>query len=199
MFERFAEPSRRAVEIARQEARRLGHHWVGTEHLLLGIAVQDEVWAGVLARRGLTAPCIRSEIDRIIAHGAAAAPGVAPAIDADALATLGIDLEAVRRRVEASFGPGALERKPAGRRYEPEPAHLPFTPRAKKALELGLRECVTQQRDEITPRDLVIGVLGADGTAAQILHEHGVSVAVLPSHRRRPRRLFARRSDHLAG
>jgi ATP-dependent Clp protease ATP-binding subunit ClpA len=201
MFERFTEPSRRAVIIARQEACRLGHHWVGTEHLLLGVAVQDDQLAAlVLAQRGLTAPRIRSEIDRIIGNGPAETP-MAPGIDAGALATLGIDLDAVRRRVEATFGPGALERNPRGRRCEPEQRQLPFTPRAKKALELTLLESVAQRHGEITTPDLVIGLLGADGTAAQILHEHGVNAAALrtPNHTRRPRRLFNRRSDRLAG
>lgn len=200
MFERFAEPSRRAVETAQQEARRLGHHWVGTEHLLLGVARQDDQWAALmLSQRGLTPPSIRSEIDRII--GPSERPRVAPGIDARALATLGIDLDAVRGRVEAIFGPGALARKPGGRCGDDEPTPPPFTPRAKRALELGLRECVTQRHDEITPRDLVIGLLGADGTAAHILREHGVNAGTFrtPRHRRRPRRLFGRRSNHLAG
>lgn len=200
MFERFTEPSRRVVVIAQEEALRLGHHWVGTEHLLLGVAVQCDQWAAlVLTRRELTAPRIRSEIERIHGPRPAETPGVAPGIDAGALATLGIDLEAVRRRVEATFGPGALARKPEGRCGSHEPA-IPFTPCAKKALELGLRECVTQRHDEITPHDLVVGLLGADCTAAQILHEHGVTAEALraSSHGRRPRRLFQRRSDHLA-
>jgi ATP-dependent Clp protease ATP-binding subunit ClpA len=201
MFERFTEPSRRVVVMAQEEARRFGHHWVDTEHLLLGVALQDEQWAAlVLARRGLSAPRIRSEIERIHGAGPAECPAVAPGIDAGALATLGIDLDAVRRRVEATFGPGALARKPGGRCGDHEPA-LRFTPGAKRALELSLREALAQRHDEIPPHDIVLGLLGADGNAAQILHEHGVSGAALrmPRHTRGRRRLFRRRFDHLAG
>jgi ATP-dependent Clp protease ATP-binding subunit ClpA len=180
MFERFTASSRRVVIVAQEEARRLGHRAVGTEHLLLAVSLQDDQWAAlVLARRGLTASCVRSEIDRVIGRGTAERSAVAPGIDGAALATLGIDLDAVRRRVEATFGPGALARKPGGRRCEHEPAQLPFTPRAKKALMLGLRECVTQGRHEVTPHDIVIGLLGADDSAAHILHEYGVDRAVL--------------------
>jgi ATP-dependent Clp protease ATP-binding subunit ClpA len=206
MVERFTAPSRRVVVVAQDEARRFGHDRVGTEHLLLAVALQADQWAAlVLARRGLTAPRIGNEIDRIIGRGAAERPGVAPGIDGAALATLGIDLDAVRRRVEATFGPGALAGKPGGRRGQHEPAQLPFTPRAKKALAFALRESLNQRRHEVTPREIVIGLLGADGFAAHILREHGVDPAALrapsptasasPATRssRPPRRLFGRR------
>jgi len=122
---------------------------------------------------------------------------------------LGIDLDAVRDRVEATFGPGALGRKPGVRPCQHELA-LPFTPRAKQALALGLHESLDQRRHEVTPREIVIGLIGADGTAAQILREHGVDPAALraPSptasassatrSSRTLRRLFGRRSDHHA-
>jgi len=72
MFERFTEPSRRVVVVAQEEARRFGHGWVGTEHLLLAVALQPREWAAlVLARRGLTAQRIRSEM---IASSAVAPP-----------------------------------------------------------------------------------------------------------------------------
>jgi ATP-dependent Clp protease ATP-binding subunit ClpA len=211
MFERFTASSRQVVVVAQEEARRFGHDWVGTEHLLLAVALQPDEWAAlVLARRGLTAQRISSEIDRIIGRSAAGRPTVAPAIDGAALATLGIDLDAVRRHVEATFGPGALARKPGSRPFQHEPAALPFTPRAKQALALGVHESLDQRRHEVTPREIVIGLLGADGIAGQILREHGVDPAALrapsptasasPATRssRTPRRLFGRRSDHRA-
>lgn len=67
--------------------------------------------------------------------------------DAEALGSLGIDLDEVRERVEETFGPGALDRQVrhvhSRRRcgWTPEPyGHTPFTPKAKRVLELSLRE-----------------------------------------------------------
>jgi Clp amino terminal domain, pathogenicity island component len=72
MFERFSAPARRVLVIAQQEAHGFGHDFIGTEHLLLGVAVQEDQWGALmLARRGLTATRIRSEIERIIGR----APG----------------------------------------------------------------------------------------------------------------------------
>ena len=61
--------------------------------------------------------------------------------DPEALATIGIDLDEVRRRIEEAFGPGALDKRsedrsvgargPEGRRS----GHIPFSPRAKKVLD----------------------------------------------------------------
>ena len=137
MFERFTEPSRRVVVIAQEEARRFGHGWVGTEHMPVAVALQDDQWAAlVLARHGLTALRIRREIDRVVGGGGAEEPAIAPGIDATALATLGIDLDEVRRRMEAAFGPGALTRKPGSRGGEHQPA-IPFTPRPADQLSPG--------------------------------------------------------------
>ena len=66
-----------------------------------------------------------------------------PVGDAEALATLGIDLDEVRRQVEDAFGPGALERtRAASGRGAPFGGHIPFERAAKKALELALREAL---------------------------------------------------------
>ncbi|MBV9337629.1 MAG: hypothetical protein JO243_17225 [Solirubrobacterales bacterium] len=124
---------RRAVVIAQQEAHRLGHQSVGTEHLLLGVALQGEQCVALmLSQRGLTPRRIRSEIGRMIGRDFAERPGLAPGIDAGALATLGIDLDTVRERVEATFGPGALARKPGGRCDDHQPTPLPSPPAPRK-------------------------------------------------------------------
>ena len=73
-----------------------------------------------------------------------------PDLDADALATLGIDLDAVRERVERTFGAGALSRR-RGRRGVVPGGALPFTPRAKKVLELSLREAIAMGDDRSAP------------------------------------------------
>jgi ATP-dependent Clp protease ATP-binding subunit ClpA len=178
MFERFSTAGRRAVEIAHAEAHAFGHRAIGTEHLLLGVAAQDDQWAAqALVQRGLTAARVRSEIERIIGRGPAAP--FAPGLDAGALATVGIDLEQVRRRVEATFGPGALAPLPACRRGEMRPGELPFTRRAKKALELATREFRSHGCREIEPHHVALGVLRAGGNGAHILAEHGITAPLL--------------------
>jgi ATP-dependent Clp protease ATP-binding subunit ClpA len=174
MFERFSTAGRRVVEIAHAEAHALGHGAIGTEHLLLGVAAQEDQWAAQeLARRGLTAARLRSEIERTIGRGPA--ERLAPGLDAGALATLGIDLEQVRERVEASFGPGALAPKQACRQGEMRPGELPFTRRAKKALELSAKAFKTQGHREIEPEHIALGVSRAGGNGARMLAEHGIT------------------------
>jgi ATP-dependent Clp protease ATP-binding subunit ClpC len=53
MFERFTDRARRVVVLAQEEARMLHHHYVGTEHMLLGLVHEGEGVAGHLARPGL--------------------------------------------------------------------------------------------------------------------------------------------------
>jgi Clp amino terminal domain, pathogenicity island component len=80
----------------------------------------------------------------------------------------------VRERVEASFGPGALSRRRRCARGDSGSA-IPFTPRAKKALELALREALAAGHRHVGDEHIVLGLLHeGDGVAAQILAEHGV-------------------------
>ena len=168
MFERFTADARAAVAAAQDEAGALRHGWIGTEHLLLGVLVTEGDGARLLAGLGVTANAVRDDVVRIIGPGN-------EDIDAAALATLGIDLDAVRERVERAFGPGALSnRAPCGR--GPLGGHMPFTPRAKKTLELALREAVALGAHEIRGEHLVLGLLReGDGVAAQILRARGVA------------------------
>jgi ATP-dependent Clp protease ATP-binding subunit ClpA len=105
LFRRQPEPAptRRAEPFliaAASAARRLGYGYVGTEHLLLALAEDGS------ARVGLSAAQIEAEI--VAQVGRPEAPP--EALDAGALATLGIDLDQVRRRIDEAFGAGALER-----------------------------------------------------------------------------------------
>jgi ATP-dependent Clp protease ATP-binding subunit ClpA len=87
--------------------------------------------------------------------------------DAELLGTIGIDLDEVRRRAEDTFGPGALDRR--ARRWRPcDEGRIPFTPKAKKALELALREAEAMRDDSIDTEHLLLG-LSRDGVAAEIL------------------------------
>jgi ATP-dependent Clp protease ATP-binding subunit ClpC len=128
MFERFTDRARRVVVLAQEESRLLGHNYIGTEHLLLGLLAER---AGVAAR---------------------------------ALQSLDITLDAAREQVKEIIGPGAQE--PRG--------HIPFTPRAKKILELSLREALKLGSEVIGTEHLLLGLVdeGA-GVGAQILDRLG--------------------------
>jgi hypothetical protein len=105
VFERLDEHSRRAMDVAEREARALDHNYLGTEHLVLGLASEDEAVAALLVDRGCGADDIRREILTLIGRGHPAA-GRQDAL----LASLGIDLGEVRQRVEATFGHDATSR-----------------------------------------------------------------------------------------
>jgi ATP-dependent Clp protease ATP-binding subunit ClpA len=170
MFERFTKDAREAVALAQEEAVALRHGWIGTEHILLGVLGAEGDGARLLAGFGVEAAGVRDDVLRIVGRGE-------EDIDRDALATLGIDLEAVRERVERAFGPGALSRR--GRCRRGGIGHgVPFTPRAKKALELSAREAVGLAERDLRGEHLVLGLLReGDGVAARILTERGVTHA----------------------
>ena len=172
MFERFTEHGRSAVVAAQREAVGLDHGWIGTEHLLLGLLDDPDARAArVLEPWQVSAGWVRAEVERIIGRGE-------PDIDADALATLGIDLDAVRERVERTFGPGALSRRRCRRGRLG--ALTPFTPRAKKALELSLREALAMGDNFVGSEHILLGLLReGDGVAAGILGSRGVSRALV--------------------
>jgi ATP-dependent Clp protease ATP-binding subunit ClpC len=131
MFERFTDRARRVVVLAQDEARRLDHDYIGTEHILLGLVQEGE--------------------------------GVA----AQALEALGIGLAAVRHQVEEIVGRG--KDTPGG--------HIPFTPRAKKVLELSLREALLLGHDYIGTEHILLGLIReGEGVAAQVLAALGADL-----------------------
>jgi ATP-dependent Clp protease ATP-binding subunit ClpA len=170
MFERFAEEARGAVVEAAVEAERLHHGWIGTEHLLLGIFEAPRSRAArLLVARGVTVEWVREEVERIVGRGE-------PDLDAEALATLGIDLDAVRERVERTFGPGALAARPGRARRSCVGERRPFTPRAKKVLELSLREAVARGDRSIGTEHVLLGLVReGDGVAARVLAAKGIT------------------------
>ena len=118
MFERFTDTARHVVAWAQEDARRLGHGYIGCEHLLLAAAGADEPASTVLRDHGVTPGRIEAEILRIIGRGQTAGP--MGGLDREALASVGIDLDVVRARIEAAFGPDAMTRAvPARRRSRP--------------------------------------------------------------------------------
>jgi ATP-dependent Clp protease ATP-binding subunit ClpA len=159
MFNRFTHDARAVVERAQQEAAELGHDHIGTEHLLLGIAARG----GLPASLGLE-------------HGAlrAAVASFSQQLDADALAAIGIDLDAVRRAVERSFWPGALSGR--GRR----PGHARLCPKAKKVLELSLREALAAGDRHIGTDHILLGIAREpDSGAARALTACGTTLDAL--------------------
>lgn len=126
MFERFTREARATVTAAVEEAAAAGAPSVGCTHLVV---------AAARAVPGIDADALRRAAD-----------------GRDALATLGIDVDEVRRRAEEAFGPGALERGSARR-------HSPLGPSARKALELSLREAIRLHHRAIGPEHVVLGAL----------------------------------------
>jgi ATP-dependent Clp protease ATP-binding subunit ClpA len=181
VFERFTERARGAVVFAQEEARSLHHHHIDTEHLLLGL-LRDRTSVGyeALDRLGIRLDDVRSEVVRLGRQGS---PGTLGEEDAEALRVIGIDLDEVRRRIEATFGAGALEsissaRRRRGRRKAcgPSVGYIPFTPRAKKVLELALREAKALRHDYIGTEHILLGLVRErEGLAAGMLAERDVS------------------------
>jgi hypothetical protein len=109
MFERFTPDARAALVHAQHHARRLGHNFIGGEHILLSVVSADHPASAVLAAHGITPEYVEAKLRRI-GLGRGAGPGSGPlgSLDQEALASIGIDLEAVRARIEATFGPHAM-------------------------------------------------------------------------------------------
>jgi len=182
VFEHFTERARGAVVFAQEEALGLHHQHIGTEHLLLGL-LRDRTSVGhqALDRLGIHLDDVRSEVVRVGGQGSPVTLGEE---DAEALRVIGIDLNEVRRRIEATFGAGALESISSGRRRRrgrrkacgPSVGYIPFTPRAKKVLELALREAKALRHDYIGTEHILLGLVRErDGLAAGMLAERDVS------------------------
>ena len=171
-FERFTEKARTVVVLAQQEARERGDAAIDTGHLLRALfAVPDNLAVVVLEGFSVRGADVRADLDR----ERPAAPGATS--DTDALASLGIDLGEVRRRVEQAFGPGALDRarRPRARRWG---GHIPFARDSKKALELALREAVALGHGYIGTEHVLLGVLRGEGPARDVLVARGVRLDV---------------------
>jgi ATP-dependent Clp protease ATP-binding subunit ClpA len=126
MFERFSDNARAAVIHAEDHARGLGHRYIGCEHLLLAVASTGEPASAVLRERGVTPEAVTTEIVRFIGRGPTAE--LFNAADHNALAAIGIDLDAVRARIEEVFGPGAFTQAMPGACRSRQPAWRKSSP-----------------------------------------------------------------------
>ena len=125
MFERFTERARKVMSLARQEAQRLNHEYIGTEHILLGLVQEGS--------------------------------GVA----ANVLKNMDVELKKIRMEVEKMVKSGS---------NIVQMGQLPFTPRAKKVLELALEEANNLGHNYIGTEHLLLGLLREnESVAAQVL------------------------------
>ncbi|ROO90647.1 ClpA/ClpB-like protein [Actinocorallia herbida] len=152
MLERFTKEAREAVVRTQAEARELHHGEITTAHLLLGLFGPHSGSAGrALAAHGLSPDVLRPLVAR-----------QSGGLDPDALAAIGIDLDAVREATEATFGPGALDARPGGRRS----GHIRFSAEAKKVLELALRQAIRHKQRFICDGHILLGLLMLPGSPA---------------------------------
>tara|TARA_B100000780_G_scaffold216270_1_gene155634 strand:+ start:11272 stop:13758 length:2487 start_codon:yes stop_codon:yes gene_type:complete len=138
MFERFTEKAIKVIMLAQEEARRLGHNFVGTEQLLLGLIGEGTgIGPKVLKSMGVTLKDARVEVEKIIGRGS---------------------------------GFVAVE--------------IPFTPRAKRTLELSLEEARQLGHNYIGTEHLLLGLISGDegeGVAARVLENLGVDLSKIRS------------------
>lgn len=162
MIRTLAPETRQLVIDAHEQAHRMRHGFLGSEHFLLAAAGTQSTSGRVLRRHGLTAASVRSSLVRL-------APAGGPWLDEAALADIGIDLDAVRTRVEATFGAGALDRRPVRARpwrrggRTRHSGHLPPTVRAKACLERAEHEAAGRGHDRIDVDDLVLALTATTG------------------------------------
>jgi len=137
MFERFTEKAIKVIMLAQEEARRLGHNFVGTEQILLGLI------------------------------------GEGTGIAAKTLKGMGVNLKEARAEVEKIIGRGsgfvAVE--------------IPFTPRAKRVLELSWDEARQLGHNYIGTEHLLLGLIReGEGVAARVLENLGVDLTKVRSN-----------------
>jgi ATP-dependent Clp protease ATP-binding subunit ClpA len=186
MFERFSREAREVVVGTQEVARRWTHRRIGTEHMLLSLLAGGGEPAEVMNSHGVTTQKVESAIARHLGN----APGMLGPDDAAALKVSGIDLDDVRAHLEANFGPEPFAQPPAPqprrrfglrRSQRDEGAaptgHIPFSPRAKKVLELSLREAIRLKHREIRSEHILLGLIReGEGLAAKILAEADVDL-----------------------
>lgn len=134
MFEKFWESSINVIMLAQEEARRLGHNYVGTEMILLGLVAEGT---------GLAAKVLKS---------------------------MRVNLQDARIEVEKIIGRGSGELA----------VEIPFTPRAKRLLELSLEESRLIGDGSVRTEHLLLGLIQVDdGVAARVLENLSADSAAI--------------------
>ncbi len=132
MFNRFTERARKVIILAKEEARRFNHDYIGTEHILLGLIKEGEgVAAAVLQSLGLNLHTLRLEVEKLV-----------------------------------QVGPSTIIS-----------GDIPFTPKAKKALELSMDEARRMGHNYIGTEHLLLGLIReGEGAASHILLNQGLDL-----------------------
>lgn len=165
MFERMTEGAERAWALAQEEARRLGHSYVGPEHLLLGLLSEGRGMAArVLQSVGVSLDAARSQLIRLINEGVL--PPSRPD-DGELLAELGIDLDEVRRNVNESFGQETVSRttwRVIRHRWRDGAAWtplcgLPVAPRTKRVMEFAREEAHVLGNKLVNTEHVLLGLI----------------------------------------
>ncbi|MDD5680182.1 MAG: ATP-dependent Clp protease ATP-binding subunit [Candidatus Omnitrophica bacterium] len=132
MFNRFTERARKVILLAKEEAKRFNHDYIGTEHILLGLVREGEgVAAAVLENLGLSSEKIRTEVEKLV-----------------------------------QTGPSTIIS-----------GDIPFTPKAKKVMELAMDEAVSLGHNYVGTEHLLLGLLReGEGVASQVLINLGLDL-----------------------
>lgn len=132
MFNKFTERARKVILLAKEEAKRFNHDYIGTEHILLGLIREGEgVAAAVLQKLGLSPEKIRLEVEKLVQSG----PSTMVSGD------------------------------------------IPFTPKAKKVIELAMEEARSLGHNYIGTEHLLLGLIReGEGVASQVLMNLGLDL-----------------------
>jgi ATP-dependent Clp protease ATP-binding subunit ClpC len=132
MFDRFTERARKVIILAKEEAKRFNHDYIGTEHILLGLIKEGEsVAAAVLQNLGLSLDTIRLEVEKLV-----------------------------------QFGPSTIIS-----------GDIPFTPKAKKVIELAMDEARRLGHNYIGTEHLLLGLIKeGEGVASHVLMNLGLNL-----------------------
>lgn len=133
MFEQFTEHARKVLGLARQEAQKFNHDYIGTEHILLGL---------LLDNNGIAATILRNA---------------------------NVDLRQIRLEVEKHVTQGS--------QVSMQPSKLPFTPRAKRAIDYAKDAAKELGSTNVGTEHLLLGILyESEGIAALVLANFGISI-----------------------
>ena len=134
MFEKFTEGAIKVIMLSQEEARRMGHNFVGTEQLFLGVVGQ---------RQGMGAKALKS---------------------------LGVTLKKARKEVENYIGRGTGF----------VASEIPFTPRAKRVLEMAVQEGKDIGQNYVGTEHILLALLAEeDGVAIRTIEKLGVDIVQL--------------------
>ena len=172
MFERFTRSARAVVVDARDRARDEDAAEIREEHLLAALLAAPAT-GPLLTRLGIDGGGAAAVLEEI---RDARRRGGLSAVDADALAGLGIDLDAVVGRIESELGSGAVD---STRHQGPRRSRLPLSAGSKRTLEAALRQAVARDDRELREEHLLLGLLARRSLVADALGGRGVTTATV--------------------